>query len=155
VRVMHGLSASRTFYTHRTMVARCRDERSIGYPRYGARGVTVCDRWAGPGGLLNFVEDMGVRPDGMTIDRIDGSKGYEPGNCRWATDQTQGRNKRSVVLCAVSVCLIRHMSRRRQRTDDVAHAFGISSRHVRELVTYHSWKNITGIDFSITQAGGS
>lgn len=75
------------------MMARCENEGGKDFHRYGARGVRVCDRWKD---FANFIADMGPRPKGTSIDRIDNSKGYEPGNCRWADEKTQQRNKTTV-----------------------------------------------------------
>lgn len=75
------------------MVARCEIESATGYDRYGAKGVKVCERWKN---FENFHADMGEPPAGMSIDRIDGLRGYEPGNCRWATRQQQNENRKSV-----------------------------------------------------------
>lgn len=71
------------------MIARCTNPYSVSYATYGAKGVTVCDRWRK---FRNFLEDMGERPTGASIDRIDNLKGYEPGNCRWATRTEQNEN---------------------------------------------------------------
>lgn len=64
-------------------------------------GITVCDRWRGKDGFLNFFADMGERPDGHTLDRIDGTKNYEPKNCRWATYAQQANNMKSNVWVTI------------------------------------------------------
>lgn len=77
------------------MVARCSNPKGWSFAEYGAKGVTVCERWRR---FEAFLEDMGERPKGTSIDRIDGSKGYEPGNCRWATRSQQNLNRRKYVI---------------------------------------------------------
>lgn len=79
-------------YTWRSMVARCTNPNHKAYGYYGRRGITVCERWMS---YENFVADMGEPPEGMSLDRVDNDKGYEPGNCRWATRSEQQKNKTS------------------------------------------------------------
>lgn len=82
--------------TYRNWIAmrdRCRNPNSISYRNYGARGIGIDPRWDV---FENFLADMGERPHGLTLDRIDSSKGYGPSNCRWATWKVQGLNRANV-----------------------------------------------------------
>ena len=76
-----------------SMVARCTNTNHKSYPNYGGRGVTVCERWLNS--FPAFVDDMGKRPKGKTLDRINSDKGYCPENCRWSTMTEQGNNRRN------------------------------------------------------------
>jgi hypothetical protein len=76
------------------MIQRCYDANSTAYPYYGATGVMVCERWRTS--FQNFLDDMGERSEGKTIDRFPNAAGnYEPGNCRWATAREQSNNRRN------------------------------------------------------------
>ena len=77
----------------RNMKIRCYDENHDSFEYYGGRGIQVCDRWLDD--FAHFLADMGLRPDGCSLDRIDPDGNYEPSNCRWATVGEQARNKRS------------------------------------------------------------
>jgi len=89
----HGHYGSPTYVSWKKMKQRCSDPNDVGHPRYGGRGITVCERWLGPDGFVNFLADMGERPEGKTLDRIDPDGNYEPGNCRWATPKEQRANR--------------------------------------------------------------
>lgn len=84
------------YKTHDNMIRRCYSPNNPIYKHYGGRGITVCARWRGKTGFWNFVEDMGERAEGMSLDRIDNKRNYTPNNCRWATKTQQSNNTRLV-----------------------------------------------------------
>ena len=93
-RVTHGLSTGdtrRTYYIWVNMMARCYKESTHHFNDYGGRGISVCDRWHD---VTNFIEDMGIAPDGYSIERHDVNGNYEPSNCSWIPMSEQAKNKR-------------------------------------------------------------
>ena len=89
----HGMRGSPEYSAWRAMIQRCRNGNHPEFENYGARGITVCDKWADS--FEAFLSDMGVRPSSRhSIDRVNNEKGYSPENCRWATGSQQMRNTR-------------------------------------------------------------
>ena len=89
----HGLSHSGTYGSWVAMKCRCTNSKHVAYKHYGGRGIAVCARWFES--FENFLADMGDRPLGFTLDRINPDGDYEPGNCRWVLPKIQGNNRRS------------------------------------------------------------
>ena len=91
----HDLSKTPYFHIWWNMKQRCSSKKDKAYSSYGGRGIKVCKRWVNS--LANFYADMGPRPKGYSLDRIDNNGNYEPSNCRWASHKDQCRNKRTNV----------------------------------------------------------
>lgn len=91
--ITHAKSNTLTYIAWCGIKQRCENPKSQQYPNYGGRGITICARWRNS--FENFLADMGEKPNGLQIDRIDCNGGYEPGNCRWVTANEQQRNKRN------------------------------------------------------------
>ncbi len=91
----HGMRRTKIYGIWRAMLDRCELHSHMYYRNYGGKGITVCERWHK---FENFYSDMGDRPEGKSLDRINGLKGYYPGNCRWATRLEQARNRVDNIL---------------------------------------------------------
>lgn len=88
----NGLASSRSYQIWIKMIKRCNQKNDKDYINYGGRGIRVCKRWEV---FENFYADMGEAPKGISIDRINNNGGYSKENCRWASQKTQHRNKRT------------------------------------------------------------
>jgi hypothetical protein len=86
---------SRTFQSYFNMIVRCHYKSYHCWSDYGGRGIRISRKWLGD--FEAFIADLGHRPKGMTLDRIDPNGNYEPGNCRWATVSDQNRNRRNAI----------------------------------------------------------
>jgi hypothetical protein len=118
----------------RSMKDRCFNANRSNYKRYGGRGITVCDRWMGYNGFINFISDMGRRPSPKhSLDRYPNNDGnYEPGNCRWATMKDQSNNRSSNVFkehCGIT-----------RRMVEWAYFFKINVRTLRMFLRRHSFE---------------
>lgn len=91
IRTTHGRYGTLEYKSWQSMKERCSNPKNNKWDLYGGRGINVCERWVN---FSNFFEDMGPRPKGTTIDRINPDGNYEPSNCRWATIEEQNRNRR-------------------------------------------------------------
>lgn len=114
----HGMTKTRTFKSWESMKQRCNNPKAPSYSSYGGRGIRVCDRW-----LENFsffFEDMGERPEGKTLDRVDVNGDYTPENCRWASASEQQRNKTTSMML--------EWQGQRKSPADWAEIVGISSK---------------------------
>ena len=132
----HGLTNHSLYRVWAGMKSRCTDKQHPKYANYGGRGITVCDRWAS---FPAFLEDMGERPEGTSIDRVDNNGDYEPSNYRWATGEQQARNKRSTVLSDEKVRII--------RGSDLTHAelgrqLDVCQTLVRKVRSGSLWKSV-------------
>lgn len=127
--IKHGTltrgAQTKTYSIWKAMKKRCNNSNNSDYMYYGGKGVKVCERWSAS--YESFLEDMGECPGPeMTIDRIDGSKGYEPGNCRWASRLTQSENRAATRIV--------EFNGRRMSISTFANLLGKSSSTV--------WRNI-------------
>jgi len=88
----HGMRYSKEYISWAGMKRRCYNPRRDGYEYYGGRGIAVCSQWRYS--FNQFYADMGPRPEGTSLDRIDNDGNYEPNNCQWATASMQSKNRR-------------------------------------------------------------
>lgn len=134
--IKHGYGSTPTYRSWYSMLERCRNPSNASFRFYGARGIHVCERWHN---IVNFVDDMGVRPVGMTLDRVNGEGDYEPGNCRWATEIDQQRTKRS-VRCSIEIARrIRAGEFAGMQNKEIAAMFGFDPSTVSRIKSGEAW----------------
>lgn len=137
----HGFYGTSTYKSWQSMKERCYNPKSTSYFRYGEKGITICNRWLDS--FENFLADMGERPEGTTIDRIDGSKGYCKENCRWATKIDQSRNRKSNKLNIEKVIKIKQLLELDMYTNNqIAKMFGVNRTTIYDIKNKRTWREI-------------
>lgn len=134
----HGLQTA-TYKSWRAMVSRCTRPRDRAWKDYGGRGIAVCERWLV---FANFLADMGERPSGTTIDRIDNERGYEPVNCRWATRAEQAANQRQSKKLSIDDVRDIKDALATERIVDIAKRYGVRADSISRIKRGLIWKSI-------------
>lgn len=133
-----GKKQTAEYRTWVKMRSRCNDPNDKAYHRYGGRGIKVCDRWSK---FVNFISDMGERPDGHSIERINNDQGYSPENCKWATHIEQSRNKRTSVYSEMQARVVLGMLEKGFRGIHVSKLTGIDEGTIANIKNGYSWPN--------------
>jgi len=139
MREHHGMSNTPEYRTWVGMNRRCSDPKDVGFKHYGGRGIAVCDQWRES--FLAFYADMGKRPAGMSLDRINVNGPYAPDNCRWATQKQQVSNRRNSAQTRYDAAgytvtvIVRVSATQAEKMDELARALsGNRSDAVRAMI---------------------
>jgi len=139
---VHGYAGTRLYKSWWGMVARCTNEKSHAYGRYGGRGISVCDEWMDFDCFREWAVKNGYS-DNLQIDRIDNDKGYEPSNCRWVDSRTNMNNRRTTLF-------VEYMGERLPLTVFVEkYANGLPERLVRDRIFRQGWSPSEAISVNV------
>lgn len=122
----HGMRNTSEYTSWQSMKRRCLSETDKDYKKYGAKGITICKEWIDS--FECFFNDMGRKPKGSSLDRIDNTKGYYKENCRWATDSQQQRNKRNSRVWLIKGKVFESLL-------EAANFYGVTKTTVKRWVT--------------------
>ena len=134
----HGMANTSIYSIWHSMKQRCLNPNNTNYKNYGGRGIKVCNRWLE---FKNFYKDMGDRPEGKELDRINNDGNYEPSNCRWITHIENNRNKRTTKLTPKQVKEIRILSLYFKRKWLAKH-YKVGFTIINNIINYRKWQNI-------------
>jgi hypothetical protein len=135
----HGMAKSKEYRIWDSMIRRCHSKSHHAYSNYGGRGISVCDKWKS---FEGFYEDMGNKPIGLTLERIDNSLGYNKDNCKWASMTDQSRNRRSTKLNEEDAKLIKSMIDVGITQNVIASQFNVSRANIGHIAQGLTWRNV-------------
>lgn len=121
------------------MLKRCTNAAHTHYKDYGGRGIAVCERWQN---FQAFLDDMGERPSGSTLERKDNNRGYEPDNCKWASRSEQARNRSTTKLNEDLVRCTKVAIERGVSLSDLARGLGVSLTTLSYIKRGKRWKDV-------------
>lgn len=135
-RFKHGMFGTPTYKSWSCMKSRCLNPNNSDFPNWGGRGITVCDEWME---FANFFRDMGVKPDGYTIERLDVNAGYCKANCTWADRVTQGRNRSFNKMNSETAALLKRRRKEGLSYEALSQEFGLSINQTGRICRGEAW----------------
>jgi len=132
----HAMYSHPLYKTWINMLSRCNNKNDHAYINYGARGITVCEEWSS---IFKFIEDMGERPEGFSLERKNNKLGYSKSNCIWADKKTQARNRRNVKLTKEKADEIRRLRLEGLKRKEIANMFNVSLSTVKKIISGDYW----------------
>lgn len=135
----HGLSRTRLYKIWNGMIIRTTDPHFRFYPRYGGRGIKVCDEWSDVQTFIEWATAHGYAPE-LQIDRIDNDGDYAPNNCRWVIPQVNSRNRSTTKLSTLKAAQIREAAEDGEPIIKIAERYGVARRTVAAVIERQNWR---------------